>query len=197
MSQAAPSVNGNAPHVTAGIPHWFDYCALFDRVVETCPPNSWLVEIGIFHGASLRHLAHSAKAADKNLTVLGVDWCRGSVEHRAHIESLPGRNLAGAAMETLITAGVADDCALICAPSQFAARFVPDGSCAMVFIDAAHDYDSVKADILTWLPKVASGGALAGHDWFTFPGVRQAVCDVFGKKDHMCRDSESCWEYRL
>jgi hypothetical protein len=181
----------------AGVPGWFDYSDFFNRIVDECPKDSWLVEVGIFHALSLRHLAHAAKAADKNLTVVGIDWCRGSAEHRQHVQSLPGRNLAGAAMETLITAGVADDCTLICAPSTKAAKFIPDGSCYMVFIDACHDFDWVVADIKTFLPKVMRKGILAGHDYFVYPGVRQAVHSVFGPRDWMCRDSPSCWEIKL
>lgn len=181
----------------AGVPGWFTYSDLYNRIVDDAPPNSWLVEVGVFHALSLRHLTHAAKAADKNLTVVGVDHFRGSPEHRDHVASLPHGNLAGAALATLITAGVADDCTLICAPSVIAAKFVPDGSCYMVFLDGDHSHDAVKADIRAWLPKVAVGGYLCGHDYFTFPGVRTAVHEAFGHKDWMCRDSESCWQVQL
>lgn len=181
----------------AGVPGWFDYSALYNRVVEEAPRDSWLVEVGVFHALSLRHLAHAAKAADKNLTVVGIDWCRGSPEHRAHIDGLPNRNLAGPALETLVTAGVADDCSLIVSPSAAAAKFIPDGACYFVFIDAAHDRDSVLADIRAFAPKVAPGGILAGHDYFSFAGVKQAVHEAFGQSDWMCRDAPSCWEVRL
>ncbi|MRS02168.1 class I SAM-dependent methyltransferase, partial [bacterium] len=51
-----------------------------------------------------------------------------------------------------------------------------DGSLDMVFIDAAHDYDNVRADIAAWYPKVRLGGMLAGHDYEeNWPGVIQAV----------------------
>lgn len=36
-----------------------------------------------------------------------------------------------------------------------------------VFIDAAHDYESVKTDLETWTPKVRSGGIVSGHDYYT------------------------------
>ena len=40
-----------------------------------------------------------------------------------------------------------------------------DGSLDMVFLDAAHDYESVKRDIQQWYPKLKSGGLISGHDY--------------------------------
>jgi hypothetical protein len=47
----------------------------------------------------------------------------------------------------------------------------------MVYIDAAHDYDTVKRDLETWSKKVKSGGFICGHDYNSnsWPGVVQAV----------------------
>jgi hypothetical protein len=39
-------------------------------------------------------------------------------------------------------------------------------------------HEHVKADILAWLPKIKSGGGLAGHD-YTWPGPRQSVDELF------------------
>jgi len=44
----------------------------------------------------------------------------------------------------------------------------------LVFIDADHSYEAVRADIQAWLPLVRRGGILCGHDYH-WPGVRQAV----------------------
>lgn len=49
----------------------------------------------------------------------------------------------------------------------------------VAYIDAEHSYEAVKDDIAVWYPRVAVGGALCGHDYYssgnTWPGVRRAV----------------------
>jgi len=53
-----------------------------------------------------------------------------------------------------------------------------DGEFDIVYIDAEHDYESVKADIQAWKPKAKH--ILAGHDWFVFLDVRTAVTELLG-----------------
>ena len=65
--------------------------------------------------------------------------------------------------------------------SQDAATLFADGALDFVFIDAAHDYDSVSQDIALWAPKVRAGGIVSGHDYYTVKngpvksGVMRAV----------------------
>jgi hypothetical protein len=47
------------------------------------------------------------------------------------------------------------------------------------FIDASHAYEDVKADILSWLPKIKKGGYLFCHDYGLFEGVTRAVQELF------------------
>lgn len=56
-------------------------------------------------------------------------------------------------------------------------KVISDNSIDMVYIDAAHDYDTVKRDLETWSKKVKSGGFICGHDYNSnsWPGVVQAV----------------------
>lgn len=58
---------------------------------------------------------------------------------------------------------------------------VPDASLGLVYLDACHEYGWVCRDIVAWLPKLVSGGILAGHDYFGYPGVKRAV-DEFAER---------------
>lgn len=74
--------------------------------------------------------------------------------------------------------------------SQEASLSIEDNSLDFVYIDARHDYDSIKEDIRLWEPKVKQGGIIAGHDYIdgrriikghiTQFGVKKAVDEFFG-----------------
>ena len=72
------------------------------------------------------------------------------------------------------------------------AKLFADASLDVVYIDAAHDYESVKADILAWRPKLKPGGILSGHDYGPHAlGVIQAVEELIGKPSHVY--GETTW----
>jgi len=68
---------------------------------------------------------------------------------------------------------------IVRAKSMEAARLFSDGYFDLVFLDADHSYEAVKADIETWLPLIRKKGILIGHDYGE-PGVVQAVDECFG-----------------
>lgn len=63
-------------------------------------------------------------------------------------------------------------------------RFALPGPIHLLFIDGAHDYAAVKADILSWTPAVVPGGIVAFHDYGNSDvlpwtaGVKQAVDEL-------------------
>jgi len=63
--------------------------------------------------------------------------------------------------------------------SENAAKKIKNKSLDFVFIDAQHDYVSVKRDIKIWTPKIKLGGLLCGHDYQPkFSGLVKAVNEL-------------------
>ncbi len=83
------------------------------------------------------------------------------------------------------------------AASPGAAAGVPDVD--MTFIDGAHAYGSVLADIAAWLPKTRK--LICGHDYQQthggFPGVAEAVHAVFGEERVVVPDDTAIWTVDL
>jgi hypothetical protein len=71
--------------------------------------------------------------------------------------------------------------------SAEAAERIRSATLDFVYIDARHDYGSVRQDLALWHPKLRPGGLLAGHDYVegTFAegtfGVKRAV-DEFARE---------------
>lgn len=63
------------------------------------------------------------------------------------------------------------------------ARLYGNASLDYVYIDADHHYEGVCRDLDAWLPKVKSGGIIAGHDFCDYPsyGVVRAVTERFSR----------------
>lgn len=56
----------------------------------------------------------------------------------------------------------------------------PDEYFDFVYIDAAHDYDSMVEDIKAWWPKLKKGGLFSGHDYFPDERIwRGKKCEVY------------------
>lgn len=70
--------------------------------------------------------------------------------------------------------------------SENAYRQFDNGFFDFVYIDALHDYHSVKRDVSLWYSKLKIGGILAGHDYnpTKWPGVCDAV-EEFAMKENL------------
>lgn len=64
----------------------------------------------------------------------------------------------------------------------------PSSSLDFIYIDAEHDYVSVKKQINDWWSKVRKFGVIGGHD-YNIGGVEKAVNEIFGKPDKIFEDT--------
>ncbi len=139
-----------------------------------------VAEIGVYTGDMSRRLLYRI-----NLHLLMVDaWgdfdsesYRASGDDKAFIPHEEWENIKDAAIKNVSWA--ADRVRVYQGTSLEAAQDFADEQFDLVFLDAAHDYDNVSADIEAWWPRVADGGWLGGHDYRTDLnyGVVEAVND--------------------
>ena len=166
---------------------WFTWRSAQEEAVRFFPEDSRFVEVGTYLGRSLCSLCEIVSHSGKNITIIGIDTCRGSGPegwrgkdyHQNAVAEGKG-TFAGALHKNLLDCGFGDNAVLIVSNSLTASGLFGDASLDWVHLDARHDYASVKADIEAWLPKIKAGGWLSGDDYNEekWPEVVKAVGDL-------------------
>jgi predicted O-methyltransferase YrrM len=128
--------------------------ALYEMMVRLAPPESGVLETGVYHGRSLVRMALSVKEAAKRLHVYGVDhFTDMSIGLEAEVRKHLGQF------------SVSEYVSLLKMDSLDAALTFPNESLWFVFLDGSHDREYVAAEVKAWMPKIKPGGFLAGHDY--------------------------------
>ena len=124
-------------------------------------------EIGVYEG----EYAEALCLGIPGLTLWCIDaWSRflGADGRDIYKSAEPAYALARARLAPF-------DCRFLHAWSPGAAAVIPDGSLDFLYLDADHRLAAVVADLAAWVPKVRSGGIVAGHDYEERPNKHNAV----------------------
>ena len=170
---------------------WFTYPNLYKKMVSDANENSHFVEVGVWKGRSAAFMAVEIINSKKDIKFDCVDTWEGSVEHK-EFDVVINKELYKLFIDNIEP--VKNVINPIKLPSLDAVNLYNDESLDFIFIDASHEYEDVKNDIISWLPKLKNGGILAGHDYEIFDGVTRAVNELF--KKHEIEISENCFIYK-
>ena len=160
---------------------WFNYQRFYDEIASK--KFDVLVELGTWKGHSISYLGKRLLEQSYDFKLYGVDLFDDSYIHtkegNSHLASQM-KYIYDVYNQNLIDAGVREVIKDIKGNTWEVASQFEDNSVDFVFIDADHNYESVKKDILSWLPKMKKGGIMSGHDYFNKTcGVKQAVDEIF------------------
>lgn len=188
-------------HYYENIQGWFSFMKLYSDMVKRFPDGSHFVEVGSWNGKSAVYMGVEIVNSNKNIIFDCVDdWdpnndiknytTSNNTTHEKAFNTFL-KNIEP--LSTIINYKRID--------SVSASKAYDDESLDFVFIDAAHDYDNVMNDIISWYPKVKRGGIIAGHDYYwnkreagEKQTVRDAVDDFFKKKNLDIRfECKTCW----
>lgn len=168
---------------------WFNYSDLYQYVVSKFNSGNF-IEIGSWKGRSASFMAVEIANSQKDINFYCVDTWEGSIEHK-DMECIKNSSLYQEFLNN--TKPVSHIIKPIRKTSIEAAKDFEDNYFDFIFIDAAHDYESVKQDLLTWYPKLKNGGIFAGHDYAPFWGVYQAVNEWSSKFNKTVHQHGACW----
>lgn len=138
--------------------------------------NLKIIEIGVYKGRCTA--LWNVELINKNISYeyYAVDHFLGSVEHNKDVDywEITNNNLSL----------ILDKIKLIKNDSESESKNHPNDFFDIIYIDASHDYESVKKDINCWYSKLKDGGIICGDDYIDgWPGVIQAVDEFFKDKE--------------
>jgi predicted O-methyltransferase YrrM len=152
-------------------PGWFNHGEMILALVERHRPMV-CVELGTWMGASAIPVARAIRRWGGHLTCVDT-WAGDVYASLAVRQSAPWMLVSCA--RNLMDAGVGATVRLLpCTTAEAAVGWTE--SLDYLYIDAAHDEASVRADLVAWAPHVRPGGLILGDDYGhrLFPGVRRA-----------------------
>jgi len=176
--------------------HWFQKSSedLIKKAIELTPSGGKFVEIGSWKGKSSAFTAVEIINSGKNIQFDCIDTWKGSKEHQL------GGFAYSADVYSLFKIFQRNMNPLkgyynpIQMKSLEAVKLYENESIDFIFIDASHEYEDVKNDIIHWMPKLKETGIIGGDDYGNryFPGVKKAVEEIFNNN---FKYKEVTWYY--
>lgn len=170
---------------------WASTRPVFKEVIDKIKPKV-IIEVGTWKGASAFHMTDLCLENQyKDFEVICVDTWLGSVEHWTgmfpHIQPLlrNGRPiLFEQFISNVIHKGYQDFITPLPVDSinGFAILKSFDIKIDLIYVDAAHDYESAKLDFSLYSQLLRSGGYLIGDDFFHQP-IKKAAFEIFGENN--------------
>jgi FkbM family methyltransferase len=147
---------------------------LIDLITEYFPKDAVVLELGSGRGVSTRALALTCKTVVTVDVFFDEEWRAEFIKNTGEFSNVR------------LWRCRTDDQKLL---DEY-----PDGYFDAIYVDAVHNYEGVRADILNFTPKVKRGGVIAGHDFIDRPahhhfGTIRAVCEIFGHPEKVFCDT--------
>ena len=180
--------------VSTDVEGWCDYRSLYSHIAKVLPDGAEIAEIGSWQGQSIIHLCQRLQDLGKAAAVHCVDTWKGEENQPAHtdIVAAHGGSVLPKFIENIQEAEVFDMIRVTEGDSAESAEHFADASLDFIFIDAAHDYDSVVKDLAAWYPKLKPDGIFAGHD-YPWHEVQKAVDEHAQANGYAVAQVGRCW----
>jgi hypothetical protein len=167
---------------------WASTSPVFEEVISTIRPKT-IIEVGTWKGGSAVHMASTCLKYYDDFEILCIDTFLGSEEHWTDQKGLLFKNIKNGRptiYEQFLSNVVHREYQNYITPLPVDSingheiltklNIMAD----MIYIDAGHDYMSVRIDLGSYADHLRMGGYLIGDDWFHMP-IKQAAWHTFGQ----------------
>ena len=183
---------------------WNGTSAVFSRLIEETKPEV-IIEVGTWKGQSAITIAKACKALGLNTKIYCIDTWLGATEFWTFLRNTPERDLLlkngypqiyYQFLSNVVHSEVQDHIVPIPNTSDNGCRILDyHGIKAdLIYIDASHEYEDVKRDIIQYQRLLKLNGIMFGDDWSDWKGVREAVDDVFGANIKIIDNNFWVWQ---
>jgi hypothetical protein len=175
----------------ADLQGWGSDHPILRQLVERLRPET-IIEVGTWKGRSAINMARYAKETGLSTEILCVDTWLGSPEtwiDRDDPNFYPSLNIKNGTpllyytfLKNVIESGFEDVITPLRVPSETAFYILKNYNITaeLIYIDAGHEYLSVRRDIDLYFNLLSQDGVMAGDDYGVWEGVTRAV-DEFRK----------------
>jgi predicted O-methyltransferase YrrM len=150
------------------------------RISQHLTSGARVLEMGSYLGASTVALGHSI--LNRGIELYCIDpWrdyqTQGFFDHTLAGTTTTDKDIF--ARFQFNTSFLGEQLRILKGTTEQFRHFLPSGFFDLIFIDAAHDYESVKQDVLMACKAIMPGGIMCGHDYHSDgAGVVQAVNEL-------------------
>lgn len=170
----------NLSHDTQG---WNSSNPIFRRLIETLKPDT-IIEVGVWKGASLIHMANICRELDLPTILYGVDAWFGHVGDmigNAPPSPIPPHWSTATLYEqflyNVMYAGHEERIIPVWQLTRWGALCLTGWGVTadLIYLDAGHDEHEALADMRNYWPLLREGGVMFGDDYSEAYGVKEAV----------------------
>lgn len=173
-------------HSVEGIQGWMDSTsgAFLYHIARFSAPKPLIVELGSWKGLSTAWLASGIKDRGEGM-VYAVDTWKGSPGEDLHqnmLREYEENQLHEEFISNIARLGLSDYVTPVLSDTGLAARKwisqYNEANIGLLFIDASHDYASVRRDFEYWSPMVLPWGFVVFDDVPSWPGPTRVVSEL-------------------
>ena len=179
-------------HYYHSLEGWFNMEKQYLELLDATPEGGVFVELGCYKGKSTSFIGVEIHKQKRDINFFAIDSFEGATNSTDANEIKAYEGISEIEESyTYNVAQIGNKIKTIVSLTDEAAQYFNDKSVDVIFLDAGHSREAVLNDLKAWYPKMKNNSIMAGHDWTSWPGVKEAFLEFFKREPDKIEND--CW----